>query len=101
MDKISLDLNEDFIFDIADFFKVFGDSTRIKILIALYNQELCVADLAKEIGLSQSATSHQLTMLKMNRLVKFRRQGTTLFYSLDDDHIIKIIKMAVEHLKEK
>ena len=99
MDNIKL--NDDFIFDVADFFKVFGDSTRIKILTSLYNKELCVADLAKEINLSQSATSHQLTMLKMNRLVKFRRQGTTLFYSLDDDHIIKIIKMAVEHLKEK
>lgn len=99
MDKITL--SEDFIFEIADFFKVFGDSTRIKILTSLYNKELCVADLAKEINLSQSATSHQLTMLKMNRLVKFRRQGTTLFYSLDDDHIIKIIKTAIEHLSEK
>ena len=93
--------DEDFIFDVADFFKLFGDSTRIKILTVLYNQEMCVLDLANKIGLSQSATSHQLAMLKMARLVKFRREGTTLFYSLDDDHIIKIISLAVEHLKEK
>lgn len=92
---------EDFLFDIADFFKIFGDSTRIKLLYALYNKEMCVADLAKEIGISQSATSHQLQTLKVNRLVKFRRDGTTLYYSLDDEHIMQIISLAIEHLKEK
>ncbi|MDY4788109.1 MAG: metalloregulator ArsR/SmtB family transcription factor [Bacilli bacterium] len=93
--------NEDFLFDVADFFKVFGDSTRIKILCALYDKEMCVLDLANAINLSQSATSHQLSLLRINRLVKYRREGTTLYYSLDDEHIMKIIAMAIEHLKEK
>ena len=100
-DKIQFINDEDFLFEVADFFKVFVDSTRIKILTSLYQGELCVADLAKKIGLSQSATSHQLAMLKSNRLVKFRRDARTLYYSLDDDHIIKIISLAIEHLKEK
>lgn len=62
---------------------------------------MCVADLSKEIGISQSATSHQLQNLKLNRLVKFRREGTTLYYCLDDEHIMQIINIAIMHLKEK
>ena len=79
---------------------MFGDSTRIKILYALFEAELCVCDISKLLGLTQSAVSHQLRVLKGSRLVKFRRDGKTVFYSLADDHVRKIIAQGMEHVNE-
>ena len=88
------------LYDLAELFKVFGDSTRIKILYALFEAELCVCDISKLLGLTQSAVSHQLRVLKSSRLVKFRRDGKTVFYSLADDHVRKIIAQGMEHVSE-
>ncbi len=88
------------LFQIADFFKMFGDSTRIKILYLLGEAELCVHDLATVLGMSQSAVSHQLKTLKANRLVKYRKSGRSAFYSLDDEHIKSILTQGHEHIKE-
>ena len=92
--------DDETLYDLAELFKVFGDSTRIKILYALFEAELCVCDISKLLGLTQSAVSHQLRVLKNSRLVKFRRDGKTVFYSLDDDHVRKIIAQGMEHVKE-
>lgn len=86
--------------DLADLFKIFGDSTRIKILYALLRSELCVCDIADLLGLTQSAISHQLRALKSARLVKSRREGKTVFYSLADDHVKAIINQGLEHVSE-
>ena len=86
--------------DLADLFKIFGDSTRIKILYALLRSELCVCDIADLLGLTQSAISHQLRALKNARLVKSRREGKTVFYSLADDHVSRIISQGMEHVEE-
>lgn len=86
--------------DLAELFRLFGDSTRIKILFALLKSELCVCDLASLIGVSQSAVSHQLRLLKAGSLVKFRREGKTVFYSLDDDHVASILGQGFEHIEE-
>ena len=91
---------EETLFDLAELFKVFGDSTRIKILYALFESELCVGDIAQAVGLSQSAVSHQLRVLKASKLVKFRRDGKTVFYSLDDDHVRSMIALGMEHVEE-
>ena len=88
------------LYDLAELFKVFGDSTRIKLLYALFEAELCVCDIAQLLGLTQSAVSHQLRVLKNSRLVKFRRDGRTVFYSLADDHVRKIIAQGMEHVNE-
>ena len=88
------------LYDLAEFFKVFGDTTRIKILYALVEAELCVCDIAQLLGMSQSAISHQLRVLKQSRLVKFRREGKTVFYSLADDHVKTIIGNGMEHICE-
>ena len=88
------------LYDLAELFKVFGDSTRIKILYALFEAELCVCDISKLLGLTQSAVSHQLRVLKNSRLVKFRREGKTVYYSLADDHVRKIIAQGMEHINE-
>ena len=88
------------LYDLAELFKVFGDSTRIKILYALFEAELCVCDISRLLGLTQSAVSHQLRVLKNSRLVKFRRDGKTVFYSLADDHVRKIIAQGMEHISE-
>ena len=93
--------DEDSLYDLAEVYKVFGDSTRIKILYALYAAELCVYDIAQLLGMTQSAVSHQLRILKNNKLVKFRREGKTVFYALDDDHVSAILSMGMEHLNEK
>lgn len=85
---------------LADFLKVFGDPTRLKILFALLENELCVHDLSKMIGMNQSAVSHQLRVLRQNRLVKVRKEGKSSFYSLDDDHVKDILIKAMEHIKE-
>lgn len=88
------------LYDLAELFKVFGDSTRIKILYALFEAELCVCDIAQLLGLTQSAVSHQLRVLKSARLVKPRKDGKTVFYSLADDHVRKIIAQGMEHVEE-
>ena len=90
--------DEDDLYDLADLYKVFGDSTRIKILYVLFSAELCVYDIARLLGMTQSAVSHQLRILKNNKLVKFRREGKTVFYALDDDHVRSILKLGMEHL---
>ena len=92
--------DEDLLFDIAENFKVFGDSTRMKIIYALLEEELCVCDIANICGTTQSAISHQLRLLKQSKLVKFRREGKTIFYSLDDEHIEQIVKKGSEHIEE-
>lgn len=92
--------NEDTLYDLAELFKVFGDSTRIKILYVLFESELCVCDIAQLLGMTQSAVSHQLRILKANSLVKFRREGKTVFYSLDDDHVRSILALGMEHIEE-
>ena len=80
---------------------MFGDSTRIKILYVLFESELCVCDIAKLLGISQSAVSHQLRSLKAAKLVRFRREGKTVFYSLDDDHVRSVLSLGMEHILEK
>ena len=88
------------LYDLAELFKVFGDSTRIKILYALHDQELCVQDIAAAVALSQSAVSHQLRVLKDSKLVRFRREGKTVYYALDDDHVRTILSLGMEHIEE-
>ena len=91
---------EETIFDLAEFFKVFSDSTRIKILSSLLVSEMCVCDLAAVLGTSQSAISHQLRLLKVFRLVKSRKAGKVVYYSLSDDHVKSIIELGLAHLSE-
>jgi transcriptional regulator, arsR family len=91
---------DEMLYDLAELFKIFGDTTRIKILYALFEAELCVCDMAQLLGLSQTAVSHQLRVLKGNKLVKFRREGKTVFYSLADDHVRRIINQGMEHVEE-
>ena len=93
-------LSDDEFFGVADLFKMFGDSTRLKILYALAREELCVCDIADLIGMTQSAVSHQLRVLKGSRLVKYRRAGKTVFYSLADDHVQTILSQGIEHIEE-
>ena len=90
--------DDEYLYDLADLFKTFGDSTRIKILYALF--ELCVGDLATILQLSQPAISHQLKVLKDAKLVKFRREGKVIFYSLDDDHVRSILSIGMNHIEE-
>ena len=92
--------DEELLYDLADLFKVFSDTTRIKILYALHDSELCVQDIADAVQLSQSAVSHQLRVLKDSKLVRFRREGKTVFYALDDDHVRSILSLGMEHLDE-
>lgn len=86
--------------DLADFYKVFGDATRVKILCVLLESEMCVCDLAELLGMTQSAISHQLRILKQNKLVKSRREGKSVFYSLADDHVRTIVDQGREHIEE-
>lgn len=88
------------LYDLAELFKIFGDSTRIRILFVLFEAEVCVCDLAKALGMTQSAISHQLRILKTNKLVKSRREGKSIFYSLSDDHVRTIIEQGCEHILE-
>ena len=92
--------DEDELYDLAELFKVFGDSTRIRILYALSQSELCVCDIASLLGMGQSAISHQLRILKQMRLVKFRREGKSVLYSLADGHIETILAQGMEHIGE-
>ena len=91
---------EEDIYDLAELFKVFGDSTRIRILFVLFEAEVCVCDLAETLHMTQSAISHQLRILKQNKLVKSRREGKSIFYSLADDHVRSIIAQGREHIEE-
>lgn len=99
LDRISLPDDEHF-FELAEFFSVMGDSTRIKILYLLFEGEMCVCDISEKLSMSMSAISHQLRVLKNARLVKYRKQGKSVFYSLHDDHVKTIINMGVEHIEE-
>ena len=92
--------DDEVLYELADLFRVFGDSTRIKILYALHDNELCVQDIANAVALSQSAVSHQLRVLKDSKLVRFRREGKTVYYALDDDHVRSIIALGMEHVEE-
>ncbi len=87
--------------ELAELFKVFGDSTRIRIMLELLREELCVGDLAEILSMTQSAISHQLRILKQNKLVKARRDGKSVFYSLADDHVRTIIGQGREHIEEE
>lgn len=91
---------EEELFDLAELFKVFGDSTRIRILYVLFEAEMCVCDLAQLLGMTQSAISHQLQVLKKSKLVKYRREGKTVFYSLSDGHVRAILGQGMEHVTE-
>ena len=91
---------EEYLYDLADLFRIFGDTTRIRILYSLFDGELCVGDISTILGMSQSSVSHQLRILKDSKLVKFRRDGKSIFYSLDDDHVHSILDLGMEHLEE-
>ena len=95
-----VELGEELLYDLADLFKVFSDTTRIKILYALMGRELCVADIAEATATSQSAVSHQLRTLKQSHLVKFRRDGRNILYSLADDHVYTMLNQGMSHICE-
>ena len=99
--KVYEEMPEDeILYDLAELFKIFGDSTRIKILYVLIGSEMCVCDIAQLLGMNQSAISHQLRVLKQSKLVKFRRDGKTVFYSLADAHVRTILNQGMEHIAE-
>ena len=91
---------EEELYDLAELFKIFGDSTRIRILYALFENELCVQDISELLNMTQSAISHQLRVLKQSRLVKNKRQGKCILYSLADEHVRTIINSGLEHIEE-
>ena len=96
-----LDMPDDeVLYELADLFRVFGDSTRIKILYVLFASEMCVCDIAQLLGMSQSAISHQLRALKQAKLVRYRREGKQVFYSLADGHVRTILGQGMEHVAE-
>lgn len=92
--------DEETLYDLAELFKMFGDSTRIRILYVLFEAEVCVCDIAEVLNMSQSAISHQLRVLKQSQLVRSRREGKTIYYSLADDHVRTIINQGMEHIEE-
>lgn len=92
--------NEDTLFDLAELYKIFGDSTRIKILYILFEEELCVCDIAEALGMTVSAISHQLRILKGAKLVKYVKSGKSVFYSLADEHVKLILEKGMEHICE-
>ena len=92
--------DEDALYDLAELFKVFGDSTRVRILFALLESELCVCDLSEALDMTQSAISHQLQILRSNKLVKSRREGKQIYYSLADEHVVTIIAQGLNHILE-
>jgi ArsR family transcriptional regulator len=101
MENIKQDMpDRDTLDHLSDFFRVFGDSNRLKLLYFLSRNELCVADLAALAGMQQSAVSHQLKTLRLSRLVKYRKAGTTVYYSLDDLHVQSVFEVALEHVNE-
>ena len=101
VEKVRQELpGEDTLYDLTELFRIFGDSTRVRILYVLFEAEMCVCDIAALLGMTQSAISHQLRALKNARLVKARREGKTVFYSLADDHVKTIINQGLEHVRE-
>lgn len=92
--------SDEIIFDVAELFKVFGDTTRMRIICALKENELCVGDIAEITNTTISAISHQLRILKQAKLVKYRKEGKTVYYSLDDDHVLQIFEKGREHVEE-
>ena len=92
--------SEDTLYDLTELFRIFGDSTRIRILYVLFEAEMCVCDIAQLLNMTQSAISHQLRILKQSRLVKSRRDGKAVFYSLADSHVRSIINQGIEHIEE-
>jgi DNA-binding transcriptional ArsR family regulator len=101
VDKVSKNMSsEEEYLQMASLFKLFGDGTRVRILHALEQNEMCVCDIAVLLGLTKSAVSHQLKALRMSNLVKFRREAQTVYYSLADDHVKEIINMGFEHIRE-
>lgn len=92
--------DDEVLYDLAELFKVFGDSTRVKILYVLFESELCVNDIAQCLNMTPSAVSHQLRILKNSKLAKFRREGKAIFYSLDDEHVRSMIALGLEHISE-
>ena len=102
IDKVQAHMpSEDVLYDLTELFRIFGDSTRVRILYVLFESEMCVCDIAALLGLTQSAISHQLRALKGARLVSSRREGKTVFYSLADDHVKTIIDQGLEHVSEE
>ena len=91
---------EEVLYELAEIFKVFGDSTRIKILCALFEGEMCVCDISTLLDMTQSAVSHQLSVLRQNRIIKYRRSGKNIYYSLDDEHIQLIFDAGLAHIME-
>ena len=101
IDKVETAMPQDeILYDLAELFKVFGDTTRIRILYVLSEAEMCVCDIAQLLNMTTSAISHQLRVLKQAGLVKYRREGKTIFYSLSDDHVKTIINQGMEHVEE-
>lgn len=92
--------DEEILYDLAELFKVFGDSTRIKILYVLFESEMCVNDIATVLNMTSSAISHQLRVLKQSQLIKFRRDGKQIYYSLADDHVRTILDQGMDHICE-
>ncbi len=92
--------DDETLYDLAELFKVFGDSTRVRILFVLFESEMCVCGLAELLGMTQSAISHQLQVLKKAKLVRYRREGKTIFYSLADGHVRAILDQGMEHITE-
>ena len=92
--------NEEDLYDLAELFKLFGDTTRIRILYVLFESEMCVCDIAELLHMTQSSISHQLRLLKQFKLVKNRRDGKTVYYSLADDHVRSIIGQGMDHIRE-
>ena len=92
--------DENELYDLAELFKVFGDTTRIRILFSLFENELCVSDIAQSLQITQSAISHQLKILKQSKLIRSRREGKQIYYALADDHVRSIIEKGLEHIEE-
>ena len=93
--------DDDLLFDVSDFFKILGDSTRLRILCALDNEEMCVCDIANLLNMTKSSISHQLKILKIDRLVKSRKMGKEVYYSLNDEHVKMVLEIAIEHIIHK
>ena len=101
VDRVNREMpQEETLFDLAELFKIFGDSTRIKILYVLFESEMCVCDIAQLLGKAEVAISHQLQVLKKSKLVKYRREGKTVFYSLADSHVRTILGQGMDHITE-
>lgn len=102
VDKITSEmLKDDLFYKIADFFKILGDTTRTKILFALDEEEMCVCDIANVLNMSKSSISHQLGTLRRSGIVRCRKEGKEVYYMLDDDHVKKVIEVAIEHIEHK